>query len=131
MMRAATAKSIGTIQTTHCAKQFSARGRNGLTDFSTAHTAHNIEERLFMKFSRMNAVAPDSERIAALKASDAHRFNQLYGQATGELKRMAGLELRADGTVDVMQLDRALAGQPIERRMRLKGMLAELGAIPR
>ncbi len=82
--------------------------------------------------SQIHAVRPSSDpRIAALRAADQHRFDQLYGMALGELRRCAGMAPKADGTVDVMQLDRALAGQPVDRKLRLKGMLYELGMIPR
>jgi hypothetical protein len=82
--------------------------------------------------SKVHAVRPSSNpRIAALRASDQHRSDQLYGMAMGELRRLTGMAPKADGTIDVMQLDRALAGQPVDRELRLKGMLYELGMIPR
>jgi len=82
--------------------------------------------------SKIHAVTPSRDpRIAALRASDQIRFNSVYAAAVAELRRMCGMKLRPDGTVDVLALDRALAGQPVERKLRLKGMLYELGMIPR
>lgn len=82
--------------------------------------------------SKVHAVRPSSDpRIAALRASDQHRFDAVYAQAIGELRRMAGMSPDADGKVDLMKLDRALAGQHVDRKLRLKAMLFELGMIPR
>ena len=87
-------------------------------------------KKLFTKVTPV-ATPRNNTRIAALRAADEHRFNQLYGMALGELRRLTGIAPKADGTVDVVALDRALAGQPVDRKLRLKGMLYELGMIPR
>jgi RecA/RadA recombinase len=76
------------------------------------------------------AYDPEKERIKFLQARQEQRLGKVFAMAKGELKRMAGMEFRADGTVDVMALDKALSGQSVERRMRLRSMLFELGAIP-
>jgi hypothetical protein len=75
------------------------------------------------------AYDPEKERIAQMHARQEQRLGRVFAMAKGELKRMAGMEFRADGTVDVMALNKALSGQSVERRMRLKSMLAEIGAI--
>jgi hypothetical protein len=67
--------------------------------------------------------------IESMSAVDRHRLTQVHAMAVGELKRMTGLTLAANGTVDEQALNKALAGQNIERRMRLRGLLHEIGAI--
>jgi hypothetical protein len=82
--------------------------------------------------SKVHAVRPSSDpRIAALRAADQHRFDQVYAMAVGELRRMAGMTPDERGMVDPIKLDRALAGQSFDRRLRLKSMLAECGILPR
>jgi hypothetical protein len=57
------------------------------------------------------AYDPEKERIKFLQARQEQRLGKVFAMAKGELKRMAGMEFRADGTVDVMALDKALSGQ--------------------
>jgi hypothetical protein len=84
--------------------------------------------------SKMKGVAarrdPNQERIELMHGLDNERLSKVAAVATGELRRMCGLTLDRDGRIDPLKLNAALAGQSIERRMRLKGMLAEIGAIP-
>jgi hypothetical protein len=70
-----------------------------------------------------------NERIAQLHAREEQRLGRVFAMAKGDLRRLANMTFDASGKVDVLKLDAALAGKPIEARMRLKSMLAELGAI--
>ena len=84
-----------------------------------------------MIIPKVHAVRPSSDwRKVAAKGETERRFAMVYAQAIGELRRMTGMKPGPDGTVDVLKLDRALAGQPVDRRLRLKSMLAECGMIP-
>jgi integrase len=54
------------------------------------------------------------------------RAAQLVHKAGGsELRRMANMTPGPDGKVDILRLDAALVGLPVDRRLRLKGLLAE------
>jgi hypothetical protein len=65
---------------------------------------------------------PDKEHLDLVRARNVERLERVWAQATGELKRMTGLTLNAEGKVDEMALTKALAGQDIARRMRLRSM---------
>jgi len=71
-------------------------------------------------------------RITELSAvAEKHRLEQVYAQAVGQLRRMTGLKLDEQGMVDPVKLDEKLAGQDVQRRLVLKSLLSEIGAIPR
>jgi hypothetical protein len=76
------------------------------------------------------AYDPEKERIKMMRARNVERLERVYAQAVGELRRLAGLRLDADGKIDLMKLNAALVGKDTSARMRLKSMLCEIGAIP-
>jgi hypothetical protein len=77
------------------------------------------------------AYDPEKERIAGIHAREDQRLGKVYAMAVGELKRLApGVTPDASGRIDTVKLDAALSGKPLQRRLVLKSMLAELGMIP-
>ena len=76
-----------------------------------------------------NSASPEQFRIDLMQAREQERLSKVFAAAKGELKRMTGLTLHAGVALDEQALTKALAGQDVQRRMRLKSMLAELGAI--
>jgi hypothetical protein len=76
------------------------------------------------------AYDPDKARLDLMRAQNVERLSRVYAMAVGELRRLAHMTPDADGKVDLMKLDAALAGKPIADRLRLKGLLSECGAIP-
>jgi hypothetical protein len=84
-------------------------------------------------FPKMTGAAYDRarEHFDTMSAVEAERLSKVHAMAVGELKRMTGLTLRPDGTVDEIALTRGLAGQDITRRMALRTLLFQIGAIAR
>jgi hypothetical protein len=76
-----------------------------------------------------NTPSPEQFRIDLMHARNAERLNKVFAMAAGEVKRMTGITLRPGVAVDELALNKGLAGQPVERRLRVKSMLFELGMI--
>lgn len=76
-----------------------------------------------------NKQSLEEPRIELMRARNAERLSKVHAAATAELRRMTGLKLNIEGKVDEQALNKALSGQSVERRMRLKSMLFELGVI--
>jgi hypothetical protein len=93
----------------------------------------NLKERFFvMKISSIRAIRsydPDRERLNSLRAQEAERVKHVRALAIGELRRVANMTPDASGKVDMLKLDAALVGQPVDRRLRLKAMLADCDMI--
>jgi hypothetical protein len=69
-------------------------------------------------------------QIGAIDAAEQNstRLNSMQVEAVGALRRV-GLELDDTGTITLHVLNRALAGKPIDQRMRLKSLCANAGIL--